>query len=327
MKEQIVLKLNLANTMTKKPIYILAPMDDVTDTVFRQIIARLGKPTEFFTEFVNVDGLNSPGRANVIKKLKFDKSEKPLIAQIWGRNPENYEKTANDLVAMGFDGVDINMGCPVKTVTKNGCCSALISNRELAKDIILATKKGLNGRLPISVKTRLGQNEIDYTWIEFLLRQNINRLTVHTRTVKEMSKVPAHWEAIKEVVRLRDKIAPFTEIIINGDIKSLEQADMLIKKYELDGAMIGRGIFHNPCLFDRSNKWSEYSRQDKIKLYLEHVQLFQKIWDRSRRIHVLNKFCKIYIEGFNGAKELREELMSIDSYEELVKLLNKSLIQ
>ena len=313
--------------MTKKPIYILAPMDDVTDTVFRRMIISTSPPDEFFTEFVNVDGLQSPGRDQVIKKLKFTKIELPLIAQVWGRIPENYEKTATEIVDMGFSGIDINMGCPVKTVTKNGCCSALISNRQLAAEIIDATKKGANGKLPVSVKTRLGQNSIDYSWIEFLLEQGIDRLTIHARTVKEMSKVPAHWEVMGDIVKLRDKISPSTQIILNGDIKNRTQGDELAKKYKLDGIMIGRGIFEDPFLFGGKDTWQKYSKEEKIRLFMEHIKLFDITWGKSRRVHVLNKFCKIYIEGFNGAKEFREKLMAANTVDELLNILNDSLIQ
>ena len=313
--------------MTKKPIYILAPMDDVTDTVFRRMIISTSPPDEFFTEFVNVDGLQSPGRDQVIKKLKFTKIVLPLIAQVWGRIPENYEKTAKEIVDMGFSGIDINMGCPVKTVTKNGCCSALISNRQLAAEIIDATKKGANGKLPVSVKTRLGQNSIDYSWIEFLLEQGIDRLTIHARTVKEMSKVPAHWEVMGDIVKLRDKISPSTQIILNGDIKNRTQGDELAKKYKLDGIMIGRGIFEDPFLFGGKDTWQKYSKEEKIRLFMEHIKLFDITWGKSRRVHVLNKFCKIYIEGFNGAKEFREKLMAANTVDELLNILNDSLIQ
>ena len=313
--------------MTKKPIYILAPMDDVTDTVFRRMIISTSPPDEFFTEFVNVDGLQSPGRDQVIKKLKFTKIELPLIAQVWGRIPENYEKTAKEIVDMGFSGIDINMGCPVKTVTKNGCCSALISNRQLAAEIIDATKKGANGKLPVSVKTRLGQNSIDYSWIEFLLEQGIDRLTIHARTVKEMSKVPAHWEVMGDIVKLRDKISPSTQIILNGDIKNRTQGDELAKKHKLDGIMIGRGIFEDPFLFGGKDTWQKYSKEEKIRLFMEHIKLFDITWGKSRRVHVLNKFCKIYIEGFNGAKEFREKLMAANTVDELLNILNDSLIQ
>jgi tRNA-dihydrouridine synthase len=165
-----------------KPFLVLAPMDDVTDTVFRQIVAGCAPPDLYFTEFVNVDGLQSPGRPKLMKKLRFSAAEQPLIAQIWGKEPENFRKTAAELVDMGFAGVDLNMGCPEKTVVKNGCCSALINNPELAAEIIQATKEGVAGRVPVSVKTRIGFNTIDLTWIEFLLGQGLDMLTIHGRT-------------------------------------------------------------------------------------------------------------------------------------------------
>ena len=310
-----------------RPIFILAPMDDVTDTVFRQVIASIAAPDEFFTEFVNVDGLQSPGRKEVSKKLRFTDNEKPLVAQLWGKNPDNYRKTASELVEMGFDGIDINMGCPVKTVTKNGCCSALISNRDLAKEIIEATKLGANGKLPVSVKTRLGQNEIDYTWIRFILEQDLDRLTIHARTVKDMSKVPARWEAMSEVVRLRNEISPRTQIILNGDVESVEQGNELAEKYGVDGIMIGRGIFHDPFLFSGTDKWANFTKADKIELFKKHINLFDETWGTTRRVHVLNKFCKVYIEGFDGAKDLREKLMVADDVGELLNILDNSLLQ
>jgi len=310
-----------------RPIFILAPMDDVTDTVFRQVIASIAAPDEFFTEFVNVDGLQSPGRKEVSKKLRFTDNEKPLVAQLWGKNPENYRKTASELVEMGFDGIDINMGCPVKTVTKNGCCSALISNRDLAKEIIEATKLGANGKLPVSVKTRLGQNEIDYSWIRFILEQDLDRLTIHARTVKDMSKVPARWEAMTEVVRLRNEISPRTQIILNGDVESVEQGNELAEKYGVDGIMIGRGIFHDPFLFSGTDKWANFTKADKIELFKKHINLFDETWGTTRRVHVLNKFCKVYIEGFDGAKDLREKLMVADNVGELLNILDNSLLQ
>jgi len=310
-----------------RPIFILAPMDDVTDTVFRQVIASIAAPDEFFTEFVNVDGLQSPGRKEVSKKLRFTDNEKPLVAQLWGKIPENYKKTANELIEMGFSGIDINMGCPVKTVTKNGCCSALISNRDLAKEIIEATKLGANGKLPVSVKTRLGQNEIDYSWIRFILEQDLDRLTIHARTVKDMSKVPARWEAMTEVVRLRNEISPRTQIILNGDVESVEQGNELAEKYGVDGIMIGRGIFHDPFLFSGTDKWTNFTKADKIELFKKHINLFDETWGTTRRVHVLNKFCKVYIEGFDGAKDLREKLMAADDVGELLNILDNSLLQ
>lgn len=305
-----------------KPFFVLAPMDDVTDTVFRQIVGQCAPPDLYFTEFVNADGLQSPGRNKLIRKLRFTPTEQPLIAQIWGLNPENFYKTAAELVEMGFAGVDLNFGCPQKNEVKSGACAALINNRPLAEEIIQATKEGAAGNIPVSAKTRLGYGEIDFTWHEFLLKQGLNMLSVHGRTKREMSKVPAHWEDIGEVRRLRDTLAPETLIVGNGDVLSRRQGEELAEKYDLDGVMIGRGIFHDPFIFAENSPWLDYTVEQKIKLYARHVRLFAETWQNSEYpIVVLNKFCKTYINGFEGAKEMREELMSAKSAEDLLQLI------
>lgn len=305
-----------------KPFFVLAPMDDVTDTVFRQLIASTAAPDLFFTEFVNVDALQSAGRGATLPRLQHVKSEKPLIAQIWGKTPENYYKSAKDIVAMGFDGVDINMGCPAKDVVANGCCSALINNRELALEIIQATREGAGTSLPLSVKTRLGFNEIDYSWHEFLLNQKLNALSIHGRTKKQMSKVPADWAAIGEVVKLRDKLSPTTKIIGNGDVETRSQGLELAKKHKVDGIMIGRGVFADPFLFAEQSPWASLAPRQKLDLYTKHVKLFAKTWKNNEKpVVVLNKFCKVYISGFDGAKELREKLMAAKTTDELLKML------
>ena len=320
--------------LDKKPFFVLAPMDDVTDTVFRQVVQEIAAPDLFFTEFVNVDGLMSPGRSKLLHKLKFAASETNLIAQLWGLKPENFEAIA-DQIASGtlahelglpagcnFVGVDLNMGCPAKSEVQNGACSALIKqeNRDLAGEIIKATKRGLAGRLPLSVKTRLGFNEVDMSWFEFLLGHDLDMLTVHGRTRKEMSKVPAHWDLIGEVVKQRDKLAPKTLIVGNGDVDSRQQGVQLAKQCGLDGIMIGRGIFHNPFVFleDGPIKWEGMDRHAKIELYRRQVELFHATWGENERpIRPLNKFCKMYIQGFDGAKEMREHLMDAESLGEL----------
>ena len=318
-----------------RPFLVLAPMDDVTDTVFRQIVADCASPDMYFTEFVNVDGLQSPGRQKLLKKLRFTDKEQPLIAQIWGINPENFKKTAEEIAdgtfakelglpeGVNFAGVDLNMGCPEKTAVKHGTCCALINNRELAGQIIEASREGLNNRLPLSVKTRTGFNQVDLTWIEFLLQFKLNMLTIHGRTKKEMSKVPANWDIIGQARELRDKHSPATLIVGNGDVESRQQALELAKKYQLDGIMIGRGVFHDPYVFAESSPWPEYSKEQRIELYKKHVQLFAKTWQKNERaVHTLNRFCKVYIQGFDGAKELRETLMQANSNEELVSILS-----
>jgi len=320
-----------------RPFFVLAPMDDVTDTVFRQIVLQTHAPDLFFTEFVNVDGLVSPGRPKLLKKLKFVPEETGLVAQLWGLKPENFKAIA-DQIASGelarelglpegcnFVGVDLNMGCPAKSEVQNGACSALIKleNRDLAEEIIDATREGLAGRLPLSVKTRLGFSQVDMTWFEFLLSKNLDMLTVHGRTRKEMSKVPAHWDLIGEVAGLRNKLAPQTLIVGNGDVESHQQGVQLAEQHGLDGIMVGRGIFHDPFVFSSDSKWDDYSRKQRIDLYKKQVSMFAQTWpNRERNIQTLNKFCKVYINGFDGAKELREQLMNAGSANALLQILN-----
>jgi tRNA-dihydrouridine synthase len=320
-----------------KPFFVLAPMDDVTDTVFRQIVADCAAPDLFFTEFVNVDGLQSPGRQRLLKKLQFVPSETKLIAQLWGLRPENFKAVAQQIAdgslaaelglpgGVNFVGVDLNMGCPAKSEVKSGACSALILNRPLAEEIIKATKDGLAGRLPLSVKTRVGFNEVDMTWISFLLQQKLHMLTVHGRTRKQMSKVPANWELIGLARGLRDRMSAETLIVGNGDVESREQAEQLARQYKLDGIMVGRGIFHDPFLFAKASPWTEYTKEQRIALYRKHVALFAATWaPGTRNIATLNKFCKVYISDFDGAKEFREHLVAATSTEELLDLLDAS---
>jgi tRNA-dihydrouridine synthase len=320
-----------------KPFFVLAPLDDVTDTVFRRVIADCAAPDLYFTEFVNVDGLQSPGRPKLLKKLLFTPAEQPLVAQIWGKNPENFYKMARQVADgtfarelglpanVNFGGVDLNMGCPEKTVVKNGACSALINNRELAKEIIDATREGLGGRLLLSVKTRTGFNEPDMTWIEFLLKQKLNMLTIHGRTRKQMSKVSADWDFIGQVRQLRDRLAPATLIVGNGDVRNRQHGRELAEKYQLDGVMIGRGVFDDPFAFAEHSPWAKMSAQQRVELYKKHVELFAETWqNRERPIQTLNKFCKIYINNFDGAKDLREQLMHAKNIDQLATLLENS---
>ncbi len=312
-------------------------MDDVTDSVFRRIIAGAAKPDLFFTEFANVDGLQSAGRPRLLKKLQFTETEQPLIAHIWGLKPENFTKTAREIAdgtmahefglpeGVNFAGIDLNMGCPAKSEVKAGACSALINDRPLASEIIKATQAGA-GDLPVSVKTRLGFSTIDLTWIEFLLEHNLDMLSVHARTRKEMSKVPAHWEEFGKIRELRDRIAPDTKLVGNGDITSRQLGLELAEKYGLDGIMIGRGVFHDPYVFAEQSQWHEVTPKERLQLYRRHVELFQSTWQEGDRpIHTLNKFCKIYVSDFDGAKELREQLMNAGTTEELLRHIDNAI--
>ncbi len=311
--------MNIWNELPK-PFFVLAPMDDVTDTVFRRLVADWAAPDLFFTEFASADGLQSPGREAVMRKLQFTKSEHPLIAQIWGKRPEDYRKTAEEIVEMGFDGLDINMGCPVPKIIKNGCCSALINNRELAESLVQEAKAGVGGRISFSVKARLGFDSIDLSWIEFLLRQGLDALIIHGRTTKELSKVPMHWEVFPEIMKLRDKIASETKIVANGDILSRQQGIELAEKYGFDGLMIGRGVFRDPFVFAQHSDWAEMPKADKIAMFRQHVELWSATWP-SANPAALRKFCKVYINGFVGSKELRAKIMEQTTINELLDIL------
>ncbi len=319
----------------KKPIFILAPLDDVTDTVFRQIVGDLAAPDLYFTEFTSVDGMCSEkGHEPVTRKLQFTEKERPLIAQIWGNDPEKFFKAAQMVKEMGFDGIDINMGCPEKSVVKRGMCSGLINNPKLAAQIIKATKEGAGG-LPVSVKTRIGMREIQTEeWLGHLLKQNIAALIVHGRTVREMSKVPAHWDEIGKAVELRDKIARQTLVIGNGDVESYEDGLNKVKQYNLDGIMIGRGIFKNLWVFDKqslpskdgkSGKISDLSIEKRLQQLLKHSKLFVETWGNNKSFAILKKFYKIYISDFDGAAELRAKFMETNNLKEVEQVIIKYL--
>ena len=291
-------------------MFILAPMADVTDTVFRQIIARVGPPDIFFTEFVNVDGLCSPGRDRLEPLLYKEPGDVPIVAQIWGNNPDNYYRVATELVESGFAGVDINMGCPARVITRKGGCSALAQPdlRPQAATIIAAVKDAVQGRVPVSVKARLGWRDTDRSWTEFLLKQGIDRLTIHGRTTKEMSRPPARWDEIAAVVRQRDEMGLSTAIIGNGDVASIAEAVQKQDYYRVDGVMIGRAIFQNPFLFSPDpDAWLRLEPAAKIQLFADHLDLFDQTYpDRQRQFVILKKFMKVYINGFARAAQMRQ---------------------
>ena len=298
-------------------------MEDVTDTVFRQIVASCGKPDVFFTEFTNADGLCSKGREIVAKRLIFTKEERPIVAQIWGNNPENYYKSAKLIRVMGFDGIDINMGCPDKTVVKRGLCSGLINNPSLAEEIILAAREGAKG-LPISVKTRIGYKNIETKWIGFLLGLKLEAITVHARTVYEMSKVPAHWDEIGKVVKLRNSMKAKTLIIGNGDVKSIDEAQQKYKQYKVDGIMIGRGIFNNLWVFNRNINPKNIPYKEKLQLLIKHIELFDKTWGKTKNFAIMKKFYKIYISDVPDASDFRSKLMEFKTAHKTLRFLRST---
>ncbi len=306
----------------EKPFLILAPMEGVTDVVFREIICDAGRPDLFYTEFTNVSSYASEkGRANALERLVVREEEKPIIAQIWGKNPEHFSAISTALESLGFSGIDINMGCPDKNVNRAGGGAAMIKTPDLAVECFRNTKKSTN--LPVSIKTRLGWSNVEeyHDWLSTLLAEHPAALTVHLRTKKEMSKVPAHYELIPEIIKLRDKISPETKLIINGDIKTRAEALELHKKYpEIDGFMIGRGVFANPyCFTDHTA-----TREELMNLLYKHLDLYEKVCSRTLPYEPLKHFFKIYVNNFPGAAELRAKLMETHSVEEAREVLKNA---
>ena len=335
----------------KKPFLILAPMEGVTDIIFRQVVAKAGRPDLFFTEFTNVSSYASEkGRASALERLKIAPTDQPIIAQIWGKNPEHFAETVKALESLGFSGVDLNFGCPDKNVNRAGGGAAMIKTPELAVECFRNAVASTH--LPVSIKTRLGwlKPEEYQEWLPILLKEHPAALTVHLRTRKEMSKVPAHFELIPKIIKLRDQYSKTTKLIINGDIKDKAHAMELHQKYpEVDGFMIGRGVFQNPyCFTDHTP-----TRDELMELLNLHLWLWGKYvngglrsicdngsklaseplgdgrersGDENPRSHIsyepLKHFFKIYINNFPGASTLRAKLMETHSIEEARTILS-----
>ncbi|WP_208591356.1 tRNA dihydrouridine synthase [Gracilibacillus suaedae] len=305
-----------------RPFFILAPMEDVTDVVFRHVVSEAARPDVFFTEFANTESYCHPdGKQSVRGRLTFTEDEQPMVAHIWGDKPEYFREMSIGMAKEGFKGVDINMGCPAPNVTKSGKGCGLIRRPEVAADIIQAAKAG---GLPVSVKTRLGYTYLEEwrDWLTHILKQDIVNLSIHLRTKKEMSKVDAHWELIPEIKKLRDQVAPDTLLTINGDIPDRQTGLKLVEQYGVDGVMIGRGIFHNPFAFEKEPR--DPSSKELLDLLRLHLDLFDKYSKiESRLFKPLRRFFKIYVRGFRGASELRNQLMDTESTDEVRELLDK----
>lgn len=304
-----------------RPFFILAPMEDVTDIVFRHVVSEAARPDVFFTEFTNTESFCHPeGIHSVRGRLTFSEDEQPMVAHIWGDKPEQFKEMSFGLADMGFKGIDLNMGCPVANVAKKGKGSGLILRPERAAEIIQAAKAG---GLPVSVKTRLGYYNIEEwkEWLRHVFKQDIANLSIHLRTRKEMSKVDAHWELIEAIKEMRDEVAPQTLLTINGDIPDRQKGMELATKYGIDGVMIGRGIFHNPFAFEKDPR--EHTSKELLDLFRLHLELFEKYSnEETQQFKSLRRFFKIYVRGIRGASELRHQLMSTENVDEARALLD-----
>ena len=304
-----------------KPLFILAPMEAVTDNVFRRVVAKAAPPDLFFSEFTNATGWVHAGDKAVAGRLTIHPDEDyPIIAQIWGTVSDDIAKLAKHCKELGYHGIDINMGCPESSAVKSGGGAAMCQNPGLASEVIQAAK---TSGLPVSVKCRLGYSKIDewQEWISHLLKQDLAALTVHLRTKKEMSKVPAHWEVMPEIKILRDKLAPNTLLIGNGDVSDREHGLKLIAETGIDGVMIGRGVFHNPYCFEK--KIADHTKEELLDLLKYHLELFeqaniklQSLGVQQKPYQTLKRFYKIYIRNFPGSQELRNQLMETHTIDE-----------
>ena len=314
------------------PLIALAPMEDVTDTVFRELILGISCPENLhvmMTEFVSTDGLcHQRGREKVVHRLRVNDTERELlretgvrlVAQIWGKTPELFSRVAEEIsTTMEFDGIDINMGCPVPKVVRRGCCSGLIGTPELAQEIIRATQNATE--LPVSVKTRTGLREaVTEEWVQALLETRPAALTLHGRTQRQQSHGLADWNEIEQAARLRDRMAPEIPILGNGDVLSLAEAHDKASRHQLDGIMIGRGIFSNPWLFNSEQR--ERTMDEKLQLLWKHTRLFHETWGNTKNFHVLRRYYKIYCNSFPGSADLRTRLMVADGYDDVRAALN-----
>lgn len=316
-----------------KPIIALAPMEDVTDTAFREVVLSVSDPDALnvvFTEFTSTDGLcHEKGRPKVIERLLVNDSEiqllksrnTKLVAQIWGGDPEKFRLSAKLISEMNlFDGIDINMGCPAKKVVKNKSCANLINYPELAKEIIYATAESTH--LPVSVKTRIGFSRIvTEEWISHLLETKPKAITVHGRTRKMMSNGPALWDEIGKAVTLKNNLGSEALILGNGEVFSYAEALNRIEQSGVDGVMVGTGVFKNPWMFNIETV--EITVNRRIELMRKHITLYQSTWGSGKDYNVLKRFFKIYLNGFSNAAHWRDAFMRAHGYDAALKLLDE----
>ncbi len=348
------------------PILAMAPMANVTDAAFRRMFAEIGaaapagargQPDVFWTEFVSVEGLLSRGREQLLVDFWYSEAERPIVAQVFGDKPEQFEEVARLVRELGFDGIDINMGCPDSGVEKSGAGASLIRDPARAVEIIRATKRGATSEyiksdgsvvpaIPVSVKTRLGYRSTSEMtdWLTTILKEDVAALTVHLRTRNEMSDVPARWELAREIVALRDRIVgrPTPEkfstlILVNGDIASRDEANARAAETGVDGVMIGRGMFGNPWFFRADLGGKAPNLREQLERMIEHTELFEKLYRSApivvgvsaprqlKNFDIMKKHFKAYCSGFDDAKELRIKLMETKNAEEVRKVTEEFL--
>lgn len=301
----------------EKPFLVLAPLADVTDAAFRRLIAKYGKPDALWTEFVSADGLAfapEEGRKKLLADLIYTEEERPIIAQFFTGNPDTMRKASALAYELGFDGIDINMGCPDKSIEKQKAGAAMMKDPIRAQEVITAAIKGANG-LPVSVKTRIGYNKDELSeWLPYLLDTGLSAITIHARTRKEMSLVPAQWEKVKQAVELRNAHNPNVLILGNGDALGIDDAKEKAEISGADGVMLGRAIFGNPWLFGGGR--DSVPLEERLRIMVEHTKLYEELLPH-KSFAIMKKHYKAYVSGFDGAAELRSELMNAENATEV----------
>jgi len=330
------------------PIVGLAPMDGVTDAAFRHVIAKYSKPSFIVTEFTNVEGL-ARGATALLQAFLYEEAERPIVAQVFGVELESYYKVAVMLASMGFDGIDINMGCPAKKVFKHGAGAALIQNPDLAKELIRTTKRGVKdwadgisleeagvhpniisaikgigkgdrGLIPVSVKTRIGYNSVVVEeWVSALAEAEPAAITVHGRTLKQMYTGEADWDSIAKAVAVLKGSG--IKCLGNGDIQSMKGACEKIEKYGVDGVMVGRAVFGNPWFFGDK----EPSVQEKLQAAIEHSRYLEEKLPDLQFVNIRKHLCW-YCKDFDGARELRAQLMHVENAGDVEEIIRNSQV-
>lgn len=320
-----------------KPCAVLAPMADVTDVAFRRLIAKysahtrddgtVGAADVMWTEFVSADGLvcaDTEGKRKLLRDLAYSEAERPIVAQLFSSVPEHMEQASALCRELGFDGIDINMGCPDRSVEKQGCGAAMMKDPAHARAVIRAAQRGARG-LPVSVKTRLGYNtDALETWLPELLAEAPAAVTLHARTRKEMSKVPARWERIARAVEIRTALQGSgpnaTRIIGNGDARDLADGYAKARESGADGVMLGRAIFGNPWLFHPTLDAANVTVEARLRVAAEHTQCFAELLP-EKHFAIMKKHYKAYVHGWDGAKELRMRLMETSDADAAVDII------
>lgn len=325
----------------KKPIIAVSPMDGVTDAPFRYIVAKHGPSAVSFTEFTNVEGL-ARGAVSMLKAFRYSEVERPVVAQIYGVEEESYYKVALMLCHLGFDGIDINMGCPANKVARRNSGAGLIRIPKHAQKLVLTTKQAVKDwsegitlekagirpkiinhlkaikpeegpriQIPVSVKTRTGVDKIvTEEWISTLLETEPANLSLHGRTLKQMYTGHANWEEIGKAAALCRPTE--TSFLGNGDVMNLDDAYRKIKEYDTDGVLVGRGTLGNPWFF----KAHTPTTKERIKVAVEHCKAFEELMPDLAFFN-MRKHLGWYCKGFDGARELRSKLMQTNSSEEV----------